>query len=113
MKKLIVLAFMMLLTGCNGAPSDPVFGEGTEYTFMELSFNTASEVEYDYIDKSVTIKDGINGFIEITYEPVSEDMTTAAEDISDVADLNDMTYQTMSQDESIKAFPKETRAQRR
>lgn len=104
MKKLIVLAFMMLLTGCNGAPSDPVFGEGTEYTFMELSFSTASEVEYDYIEKSVTIKDGINGFIEITYEPFSEDMTTAAEDISDVADLNDMTYQTMSQDESIKAF---------
>lgn len=105
MKKFILpMLAALFLTGCAGVPEDPVFGEGTEYSFMELSFSTDNEVEYDFIDHSVTIKDGENGFIEITYEPVSEELTSAAEDIRHVAESQDWTHRLMSQDENIKTF---------
>ncbi len=89
MKKcwLILLATITLLTGCSDpAPEDPVFGEGTEYRLLELSFKTDSEVQW-YGANEIRIADGDCGYMTITYTEIDEEITSPMEAISHIAEL--------------------------
>ncbi len=89
MKKCLfgLLAAIMLLTGCSdSAPENPVFGEGTEYRLLELSFKTDSEVQW-YGANEIRIADGDYGYMTITYTETEEEISSPMEDISHIAEL--------------------------
>lgn len=89
MKKALfgLLAAVALLTGCgNSSPEYPVFGEGTEYRLLELSFKTDSEVQW-YGANEIRIADGDFGYMTITYTEIEEDVSSPMDDISHIAEL--------------------------
>ena len=110
MKKcwLVLLAAIALLTGCsNYAPEDPVFGEGTEYRLLELSFKTDSEVQW-YGANEIRIADGDYGYMTITYTEIEEEISSPMEDISHIAELQNSLQEAYAYNEDAECTSKQT-----
>lgn len=99
MKKalILVLATIVMLTGCNGdaPPENPVFGQGKEYTLGELSFKT----ENDVIELSIYEFWVIDGeyIIKMTCNPLLENETNICEDVKHIISAQNELWNTLSQ----------------
>ena len=104
----VLLATITLMTGCSdSAPEDPVFGEGTEYRLLELSFKTDSVVEWTGSNE-ITVTDGDFGYITITYTEIEEEVSSPMEDISHIAELQNSLQEAYAYNEEAKCTSEQT-----
>ena len=97
-----MLAAFTLLTGCSdSAPENPVFGEGTEYRLLELSFKTDSDVQW-YGANEIRIEDGDCGYMTITYSEIEEEVSLPMDDISHIAELQNSLQEAYAYNEDAK-----------
>lgn len=103
-----LLAAVTLLTGCSDpAPEDPVFGEGTEYRLLELSFKTDNDVQW-YGANEIRIADGDHGYMTITYSEIEEEVSLPMEDISHIAELQNSLQEAYAYNEDAKCTSEHT-----
>ncbi len=104
----VLLAAVSLLTGCsNPAPEDPVFGAGTEYRLLELSFKTDNDVQW-YCANEIRIDDGNHGYMTITYTETDEEITSPMEDISHIAELQNSLQEAYAYNEDAECTSEHT-----